>query len=294
MSGSACPSFWPDHPGAAVDLEEHRRPGVVGRSARFHTSSWLRIAGVAVADVAGGAVALARPHVGPQQLPAGERHLGLRAERLPDAAPVVGAELVDERRFEDRARARARSDGARRAPPGTPRTRRCRASRANRASLRCRASSAPVASSNSAVWIGSSDTGSPNANAGMESGPVRPAGRRALAVCAAATAPPIRKRVFVCISPSCPTAAPHCEAGRHARVVSLQKWVSRQKLIDEDVRQPPLVPLGLPAFVDDEQAVHLGGHERVDDVGGIARRSSGRNAPERDNERAISPWPCCR
>jgi len=44
----------------------------------------------------------------------------------------------------------------------------------------------------------------------------------------------------------------------------------RQQLAGENVFQPLLVPLGRPASVTDEQPVDLGGHERVDDVGGVA------------------------
>src|SRR6266568_3671804 len=43
-----------------------------------------------------------------------------------------------------------------------------------------------------------------------------------------------------------------------------------QQLAGENVCQPLLVPLGRPASVTDEQPVDLGGHERVDDVGGVA------------------------
>jgi hypothetical protein len=46
--------------------------------------------------------------------------------------------------------------------------------------------------------------------------------------------------------------------------------LSPKKLIDEDPREPPLIPFGLPASVDNEQAVDLGRHESMDDVGGIA------------------------
>jgi alkaline phosphatase D len=43
-----------------------------------------------------------------------------------------------------------------------------------------------------------------------------------------------------------------------------------EKLVDEDPCQPALVAAGRPASVHDEEAVELGRHEGVDDVGGIA------------------------
>src|SRR5215469_574562 len=43
-----------------------------------------------------------------------------------------------------------------------------------------------------------------------------------------------------------------------------------KQLAGENICQPMLVPLRCPAPVCDEQPVDLGGHERVDDVGGAA------------------------
>lgn len=51
---------------------------------------------------------------------------------------------------------------------------------------------------------------------------------------------------------------------------SLCGAVSAEKLVDEDRAQPPLVPLAAPAPVEDEQAVHLGRRQGVDDVAGVA------------------------
>jgi hypothetical protein len=53
----------------------------------------------------------------------------------------------------------------------------------------------------------------------------------------------------------------------HGRFVRLGGW---DQLLDEGAREPLLVLLRCPLPVDDEEPVHLGGHERVDEVGGIA------------------------
>ena len=58
--------------------------------------------------------------------------------------------------------------------------------------------------------------------------------------------------------------------------------------------EPVLVARGRPAAVDDEQPVHLGRHERVDDVGGVASSQPGPQRPARASERAIAPWPSLR
>jgi hypothetical protein len=56
---------------------------------------------------------------------------------------------------------------------------------------------------------------------------------------------------------------------------SLYGAVSAEKLVDEDRAQPLLVPLAAPAPVEDEQAVHLGRCEGVDDVAGVALAEPG-------------------
>lgn len=43
-----------------------------------------------------------------------------------------------------------------------------------------------------------------------------------------------------------------------------------EELVGEGLRQPGLVPLGLPASVDDQEPVELGRQEGMDDVGGVA------------------------
>jgi hypothetical protein len=48
-----------------------------------------------------------------------------------------------------------------------------------------------------------------------------------------------------------------------------------EKLVDEGRPQPLLVPLPAPAPVEDEQAVHLGRRDGVDDVGGVALSKPG-------------------
>src|ERR1700722_18202395 len=54
---------------------------------------------------------------------------------------------------------------------------------------------------------------------------------------------------------------------RHGRI--------REKLVGEDRPQPRLVALSAPAAVGDEQGVHLGRREGVDDVGGVALAEPG-------------------
>ena len=99
------------HPRAAVHLEQHRRFGVIGKVGALPHVEPVASTGVAVADVACGAIALARSHVGTHQLPPRQGNLELWRERFTDAASVVGSEFVDQRRLEDAVRlARCRVD----------------------------------------------------------------------------------------------------------------------------------------------------------------------------------------
>jgi len=46
-------------------------------------------------------------------------------------------------------------------------------------------------------------------------------------------------------------------------------------LLGEGGREPLLVARGCPASLADEEAIDLGGHQRVDQVGGVAFSQSG-------------------
>lgn len=57
-----------------------------------------------------------------------------------------------------------------------------------------------------------------------------------------------------------------CQAGRHASAGALL----REQLVPQNRRHPALVALAVPSSIQDEQAVDLGGCQRVDDVGRVA------------------------
>jgi len=65
---------------------------------------------------------------------------------------------------------------------------------------------------------------------------------------------------------------------------------------DEDVGQPLLVPFGGPAAVTEEQQVHLGGGECVNDVasvchdcGGLPRQVCGQSRPGKPDDGKRAP-----
>ena len=67
-------------------------------------------------------------------------------------------------------------------------------------------------------------------------------------------------------------ATARAERSRCARRASPStcNWERGGQLVGEGARQPLLVALERPAPIDDEQPVELGGHQRVDEVRGVA------------------------
>src|SRR5262245_13207926 len=84
-----------------------------------------------------------------------------------------------------------------------------------------------------------------------------------------------------CADASVSSTNPDAFATRSAVVVTRPPNVRARfcpgsgQLLSERCRQPVLVTLGLPAAVADEEPIDLGGHQRMDEVGGVSFSQAG-------------------